>query len=161
MQYPIELAGFDDQQIILDTGGFFSSPKLLVNGTPAPKGEKRGQLLLKRSDGTQATAQLRSTFIDPAPTLLVNGQKVPVVEPLKWYQLTWACIPLVLMFIGGLVGGVCGVIGAMLNIRILRSDLNSIPKLFLSGLVTLLSFLVYFILAFVLTILIRSTIPAP
>src|SRR5947209_16785489 len=85
-EYVLTLPGFEGRHIVVQTPGFFSSAKLLIDGQPAPPGPKRGQLLLRRNDGTDALAQLKiRNFIDPVPNVIVDGQLHNVAEPLKWY----------------------------------------------------------------------------
>jgi hypothetical protein len=65
--------------------GFFSGPRLLVDGEPAPKGPKRGQMLLRRDDGSQVIATWKPRFLD-LTQLVVDGQALNIIEPLKWYE---------------------------------------------------------------------------
>lgn len=44
MQHPLAVPGFGDHQLVVDTGGFWSGAKLLIDGEPAPKGPKRVNL---------------------------------------------------------------------------------------------------------------------
>lgn len=148
MEYPVDIAGFEDRQIVVKGGGFFSGPKLLVDGQPAPKGPKRGQLLLRRNDGTEVIAQLRSTnFIDPIPQIIVDGQTIRIAEPLEWYQWLWAGIPVALVFVGGLLGGLCGGIATVINGRVFRSEMNSLAKYVLTGVVSVVAVIAYFVAA--------------
>ena len=64
MKYAVNLQGFEGQTIELQTQGMLSGPKLLVNGKPASKGEKRGEMLLRRNDGKEVVAKFQTAFLD-------------------------------------------------------------------------------------------------
>ena len=52
MNYPINIDGFEGQTLEMKPSGMLAGPQLLVNGQPAAKGPKRGQMLLRRTDGS-------------------------------------------------------------------------------------------------------------
>ncbi len=112
MEFPVTVEGFEGHKLSLTAQGLLFSPKLLVDGHPAPKGRKGGQFVLRRNDGTEAIAQIRDSVLglDPAPQLFVDGKRIHVAEPLKLYQWLWSAVPLFLLFIGGGLGGLCGAI---------------------------------------------------
>lgn len=157
MEYPVRIAGFEGRQIVVKSGGLFSGAKLLVDGQPAPKGEKRGELLLRRNDGTDVPAQLRMTnFLDPVPVVVINGEQIHVVEPLKWYEWVWAGSPILLVFAGGLLGGLTGGVAAVVNGRILRSQTNTALKYAITGLISFSAVITYLVLAVVFGLLTRG-----
>lgn len=145
MLYSLTIPGFEGQRIEVQSAGLFSSAKLLVNQQLAPKGTKRGEMLLRRNDGQTVVAQWKSQFLD-VPNLVVDGTNFQVVEPLKWYQWAWGGLPVLLLFVGGAIGGLIGAIGFMINAKIFRSELNGVLKYVLVATITLLSVVAYFIL---------------
>ena len=87
MEYSVDAEGFEDGHLTVRTGGLFSGPRLLLNDQLAPKGQKRGEFLLTRGDGTEVVTCVRNTnTIDPVPQVIVEDKMIPIVEPLKWYQ---------------------------------------------------------------------------
>jgi len=137
MKYGLNVPGFENRQLIVDAGGFWSGAKLLIDGKPANKGPKRGQLLLRTNDGTEVIAQFKMThFIDPIPQVIINGDKYVVAPTLKWYQWLWSGLPLTMIFMGGFLGGLTGAMALVLNSRIFRSNYSNVKKYALSGLVT-------------------------
>jgi len=95
------LDGFEGQSIVVRPAGLLSGPRLLVNGQAAPKGRRRGEALLRRNDGREAVARWKSQFMGlDLPQLVVDGETVPVAQPLKWYQWAWSALP-VLLVLGG------------------------------------------------------------
>ena len=104
----LAVEGFEKQTVEVQPPGFVSSAKLYINGLEAPKGPKRGQMLLRRDDGREVMAKWKVVFLD-VPKLEVDGVVYHVVKPLKWYQWIWGGWPVTLIFVGGLLGGLCGV----------------------------------------------------
>jgi hypothetical protein len=148
MNYPVKLEGFEGQTIEVQPAGFFSVQKLLVNGQPASSGKKRGEMVLRRNDGQEVTATWKPQFAGlDIPQLVVEGKTIQVVEPLKWYEWAWSALPVALIFIGGALGGITGVVGLMLNAKVFRSDLNGFVKFAATGVVSLLAVAVYFVTA--------------
>lgn len=156
MEYPVTVEGFEGHQLTLTAQGFLSGPKLLFDGQPAPKGRKGGQFVLRRNDGTEIIAQVRSTMLgfDPAPQLLVDNKKIHVAEPIKWYQWLWSAIPILLLFVGGGLGALCGATALGINARIFRTQRNDFAKYLMTAIVTVASGVVFFLLAIVANIII-------
>jgi len=141
MEYPIRLKGFGAQRVVVDTGGFFTPPRLLVNGKPASPGNKRGWYVLKTDYGTRVDAQLRSTNpLDPIPQLFIDGDQVSFAPPLPWYGWLWAAIPLGLVVLGGVVGGVLGAVATYVNVRLLRTSMSTGQKVLATAGVTIAAY---------------------
>lgn len=156
MGYPLNLEGFEGQNIE-GTVSFWTGPKLLVNGAPAPKGSKRGEMLLQRNDGRQVTAAWKPQLLGlDIPQLTVDGKTINLVEPLKWYQWVWGGWPLFLLFLGGALGALAGILGFIINTKIFRGNLGSLLKYVLTGVVSVLAVIAYFIAASLFTALIGS-----
>lgn len=148
MNYPVKIEGFEGQTIEVQPAGFFSSQKLLVNGQPASSGKKRGEMVLRRNDGQEVIATWKPQFAGfDIPQLVVEGKTIQVIEPLKWYEWVWSALPVMLIFIGGALGGITGVIGLTINAKVFRSDLNGFVKFVATGVISLLAVVVYFVAA--------------
>ena len=147
MEFKVETEGFERQQLTVKSAGAFSGPKLLLNGSPAPKGEKRGEFLLTRDDGKQVTAKFGANFLDHVPHVIVDGQKINLVEPLHWYQWVWAALPILLVFLGGVIGGAVGAVALAINVRLFRSEMKPLPQYLVTGAVSGASVIIYIIVA--------------
>ena len=155
MIYKVNIDGFEGQVIEIKTS-FFVSPKLLVNGQPAPKGSKRGEMLLKSNDGAEVVAKWKPQLIGfDVPQLVVNDKVISVVEPIKWYQAVWSGLSLILVFIGGALGAILGLIGFTVNIRIFRTEMNGALKYLVSAIVSVLAYVLYLELATIIGLLIQ------
>jgi len=154
MGYKANIEGFDGQNIEVKVS-FWSGPKLLVNGQPAPKGNKRGEMLLQRNDGRQVIATWKPQLLGlDVPQLIVDGKQVNLVEPLKWYQWVWGGLPILLVFIGGALGAIAGLVGFSINAKVFRMELNDFLKYAVAGIVSVLAVVFYFIAAVFFSMLI-------
>lgn len=152
MEYPVQIEGFEGQSIEIKSPGFFSGPKLLIDGQPAPKGPKRNQMLLRQSDGTEKVASWQPRFLGlDVPDLVVDGQTISVVDSLKWYEWVWCVLPLALIFVGGLIGAFVGFAGFFINSKLFRSSMNGAAKYLAGGAVSLAALITYVILALMVT----------
>jgi hypothetical protein len=155
MGYTANIEGFEGQKIEVNIG-FWSGPKLLVNGEPAPKGNKRGEMVLQRNDGKRVTATWKPQVLGlDVPQLLVDGKTVNLVEPLKWYQWIWGGWPVVLLFVGGALGAIAGLVGFSINAKIFRTEMSEVMKYVVTGAVSVLAVFAYFVVALVFSILIN------
>ena len=151
MQYPVQAEGFEGRKLILEIPGFFSSAKLWIDGQLAPKGPKKGLFLLRRLDGTEATAKFRNQFLDPVPQLVIDNETIKVVEPLRWYQWIWAGLPVLLIFIGGALGAILGFLATSINTRIFRSEINGLVQYVTVAVVSVGFVGVYFFIVLILS----------
>jgi hypothetical protein len=146
MLHPVQLEGFEGQTIQVQSPGFLSGTKLLVNGQPATQAKQRGQMLLRRNDGREVIATWKSQGLGfDMPSLIVDGKPVEIVPPLMLTQWFWAALPLFLVFVGGALGGITGFIAFAINARVFRTDMNILLKFLVTGLISALAVIIYFI----------------
>jgi len=141
VRYPVPAAGFSRSPVEIETAGFLSGARLLQNGERATKGPQRGTWLLRRDDGTDATARLRPSLLglDPVPLLDIDGQRVEIARPLRWYEIVWLALPVLLIFAGGAIGAIVGFVAAGINASIFRSDRSTFMRYALTAGVSLLA----------------------
>lgn len=148
MNYPVTLEGFEGQTIEVQSAGFVTSAKLLIGGQPAAKGPKRGEMLVRRNDGKEVIAVWKPQVLGlDVPQLVVDGKVVNVAEPLKWYIWVWSALPILLVFTGGAIGALAGIIGFSVNTSLFRSSLPGLAKFALSAVVSVVTVIAYFVLA--------------
>lgn len=144
MRYRVQLEGFEGQTIEVEPASFSAPIKLWINGQPAADGPKRGQMLLRRSDGREVMAQWKPQgFGLDIPLLEVDGKTTSVVEPLKPIQWLWSGLPLILIAVGGALGAVAGLVAFTINTRLFRLEMHTLLKYVATALVSLAAFLVY------------------
>ena len=135
MRYPFNLPELPGRRIEVELAGIFSSPKLFVDEQPANKGAKRGEFLVRGTDGRDVLMGLK-TSLDPVPQGLCAGRTIRLADPLTWYQWLLTGIPLVLVFIGGALGGLLGGIAMAFNVRILRLDMTAVARYALAAILS-------------------------
>ena len=156
MDHKINIEGFEDKNIEVRTS-FWSGAKLLVNGKPAQKGKKRGEMILQNNDGKEVIATWKPQLLGlDLPQLGVDGKIVTLVEPLKWYQWVWGGWPLLLLFVGGALGAIAGMISFIINAKVFRSEMSEVLKYVVSGVVSVSALIAYFVAATIFTLLING-----
>jgi hypothetical protein len=150
MRYPVQLEDFQGQNVEVEVS-FWSGSKLLVNGELAPKGEKRGEFALQRNDGKQAVATWKPQALGfDDPQLVIDGEPVQFVEPLKWYQWVWGGIPVLLIFVGGFLGAIFGFLAFMLNAKVFRADMSGVMKYVITAVISFLAVVGYLVIAIII-----------
>ena len=143
MKYQLHLQGFEGQNIELQPPGLLTGAKLLVNGEPAPKGKSRGEMLLHRNDGKDVIVKFKGAFLD-VPNLVVDGDVIQVVEPLKWYEWVWNCIPLLMVAGGGAIPFLIAFLAVAINLSLFRKQESALAKYVVTGLVSAGALVLFF-----------------
>jgi hypothetical protein len=130
MDYEVEvdqIAG----HVVVRVEGVFKGPKLLMDGAPPKAGAKKGTFLLPTQNGGEVSARLIPSFTHIAPALEIDGVRIEVSPKLSpgWYVLI--ALPMGLVAVGGLLGGLCGGVGMAANQVIARSTLATPVKILL------------------------------
>lgn len=95
----------------------------------------------------KVVVQLKQSFFDPVPKLIVDGQSLQLAKPLNALQWIWSAIPIVLVFIGGAIGGGIGAGGFWINMRVFRSEMGAFEKYVLTGMISAISIILYLVVA--------------
>ncbi len=144
MPKPLNLEGFEGQNIEVEPAGFLTPAKLLVNGQPAPRGKRPNENRLTRNDGREVIVTWKPQLLD-MPLLVVDGKTIPIVRPLKFYEWAWSVVPVGLVFTGKPFVGLLGLVAFSINVNILRSERSTPLKYGLTLLITLLAGLIYYV----------------
>ena len=155
MDYPInDIPGYEGRTIVLRSAGILSGVGLYLDGEPVKP--SWGKYTLPRSDGTQVQVTLRSNFVDPVPQLVVDGQVYSAVKPLAWYELVWSGLPVFLVFVGGVLGALCGMIAAYSNSRIFRTRLHPALKYVVTGAVSATAVVAWLVLSLLISLALQG-----
>ncbi|MCP2263462.1 hypothetical protein ACFQHV_22830 [Promicromonospora thailandica] len=101
---------------------------LTVDGTKAPSAGKRA-FTLQGADGQPVIAKLgRTALFSPVPPVEVNGATYLAVEPLPVLVRIIGVLPILLVALGGIVGGLVAVLTIVVNLRIAGSRLSTGAK---------------------------------
>lgn len=154
-RYALRLPDFEEHEIVIKTS-FLSKPVLLFDGVPVALDKTSKNYVLTSERGLIAKIEIRPAVFDPLPQVWVDGDKLSLAAPLKWYQWVWMGIPLVaLVILGGAIGSIFGIIAAFLNIQVFRSHLPLAVRYLLTLMITLLSVTLYLIVATYISLLIQ------
>jgi len=78
-------------------------------------------------------------------------------QGMQWWEILLVLLPLTLIFVGGIIGGVCGALGAIGNTYIARSSLSPAARVALMIGVLAAAYVLYFIVAVLIFAAIHST----
>jgi len=70
MRFPLTVPGMEGHQIEVATKALGLSPQLLIDDFPAPTGQKKGEWLIYRPDGTIVPVLLTGSPLDIVPASL-------------------------------------------------------------------------------------------
>jgi hypothetical protein len=142
MDIPIEHQAFAGRGLALRTAGFFRGPRLLIDG--AEEKGKRLKFSLRDNSGNHVEVRLKSNGLDPIPKVQIAGQTIELARPLAWYEYVWMGLPIVLVFSGGGLGALFGLLAIYSSARVFRGDRSTPAKFGLSGAISLGATLAFF-----------------
>ena len=109
-------------------------PAFFIDGKRAPRGPKRGHYLLRKNDGTESIARLKTVFfLKPIPRVIIDR----------------------LVIIGGMIGAFLGVAAAYINRGLFGSRPKGIARYGLTGAVTIATVAVSLVLAMFFNLTLR------
>ena len=144
MDIAIDAAEFQGRRLMVRTANWCRGPRLVVDGSEV-KG-KRGRFILRDNRGQEVTVRLISNHIDPVPKVTVGDRSLELARPLEWYEYVWMGLPILLVFQGGALGAVCGVVAIQRSAQVFRGEGSKVRKFLLSGLISVGALLGYFVL---------------
>ena len=153
MRQTVSIPGIEKSLVEIETG-WLKGPRLLVDGSEAPRGGKRGSFRLRRDDGSETEVRFKPDWIDPVPKLEVDGQLLQVARPLRWYEWVWIGLPITLLFVGGFIGALAGFIAASASVHVMRSERGALYRFGVSALISIAAVLIYLIAVVLLQLLI-------
>jgi hypothetical protein len=142
-EHEVELPGIRGR-VTLTGPTLFGAGTLLVNGSPAVRAT-RNTYKLTREDGSLATARLLQSWTLTLPVVEVDGTKYFVGEKRPILYVVFSLLPLLLLFAGGALGGLCGGVGYAVNTQIGLSRWSGPVKLIAMLGVTLLASALYLV----------------
>lgn len=148
MDLSVNHSTFQRKNLKVRTAGFLKGPALVLDNVEIKKA--KGQYLLENDAGSQVIAKLKINFVDPIPCIDLGGEIIRLARPLTWHEYAWVALPVILMFSGGALGGIIGVLGAMFNARVIRSQLSTAARYGITAAGTLTCFAVFFMAAMAL-----------
>jgi len=148
MDYPFTLPGHSDLDLSLRSGGFFTGAKILKNGVPLKR--SRAVVMVPLADGSSLELKIKVGFDMFTPKILFGGREIEVMPPLSSFWVVWAYLPLLLFFVGGAIGGLCGGAASISTLSALRSDMPRGARIVIAILAPPVAFLAYGAAAFLI-----------
>ena len=148
MDYPFTLPGHADLNLSLRPGGVFTGAKILKDGVPIKR--SKALVLVPLPDGSSLELKIKVEFDMCTPKILFAGQEIEIMPPLPAFWVVWAYLPLLLIFMGGAIGGLCGGAAAAGTLSALRSDMPRGARIAIAILAPPLAFLAYLTAAFLI-----------
>lgn len=146
MKHTFKLPDFPNATFEMESSPWTGKSSLLMNSKPIEQLKEKGKpFLIPLTDGGHVKAYPKPTLPDFVPSLVINGVKNDIVEKLKWYQYAIGGLPILLIFMGGILGGAIGALAAITNFGILRQEGNDMVKY---GKVIAISVAAYFVFAY-------------
>ena len=149
---PFAFAGFEGRGLALRPMGLLTGAAIITDGVPAPR--KGRTFTVADNQGAPVTFQLKGNILDPIPAVVVGGQTIRLARPLAWYEYVLIVLPLTLL-VGGILGGLCGGVAALVNARLMRSAQPAWARYALALLVMIAATLAWLVLAVLFSLVFR------
>jgi hypothetical protein len=142
---PLVIAGLAGP-VVLAFGFLGTKFSITVGGRPATR-TGRGRYSLPAAGGGAVEATVRSGLLDAYPTLEIDGVKHRTGPMVPLPLRVLALVPIVLVGFGGLVGGLIGALGVMVNMAIARLPASAVVKALLMLGVLVVTVVVWIVVA--------------
>jgi hypothetical protein len=154
MRIPIQHPAFKSKRLSVEQAGFFTGPKVLLDGVVVKK--QKGRYPVMSDSGQQVLIQMRYNLLDPIPTVKIGDAPIELAKPLRWFEYAWIGVPMLLVFAGGALGGFVGAGSTVVNGRIFRSDRSAVAKYALAAVTTVAGAAIFFVIAIAIRIAIGA-----
>ena len=157
MEYRIGHNLLENEELILEIKGMFGSPKLKHNDSYLRE-KSSGSCVydVKKADGSIVSVSLESRQFDPFPRIEIKGIEIPVGRKLNWFDYLLVALPVLLVFVGGFFGAICGIASATFNARVMRMPKSALARYGLTAVSTGVAAFTWLLLATVFHILLGS-----
>jgi hypothetical protein len=142
---PVNIAGLAGP-VVVTVNAVTGKHSVTVGGRPATGGTRRGDYGLPTTDGRTVAAKVRSSLLDPYPTIEIAGVKYRTGPSVPVALRVLALLPLVLV-LGGLIGGVIGALGIATNLGIARWSQSNAVKAVLMIVVLVIAVVLFAVVA--------------
>ena len=149
MQYTVSLPGFENQNVVVRMSGL-GKPSLLINGNAVKTAGFKRKMLIRRDDQLEVVAEWKNSFIGDVPKLIVDNTIYQIAPPSPWYVIAWCMFPLILIFIGGALGGLCGGLACATSLSIFRLSIPLVLKFLITFFTSFAFFALYLIIVFMI-----------
>jgi len=142
---PLTVAGLAGP-VVVTTNSFTGRNTVTVGGQPAALIARR-RYALPAANGRTVEGTVSARFFDPYPTLELNGVRHRTGPEVPVALRILALVPIALAGLGGLVGGLIGALGMIVNVVVLRRQLPGYAKALLMVAVLVATVVVWLVVA--------------
>lgn len=162
MQFEFLLNEADGPILRLQRSIWTGQTKLYADDQEVPMQPNKGYFhslrayMVPMPDGSERHLTLQNRFYDPVPEVYVNDKPILLAKALHTWEYAIASLPVLLIFAGGLLGGLCGLAATFANLRIMRSERPAGLRIAFCVALTLAALIVYVLLAGMFQLAIES-----
>jgi len=156
MNYNFTLPDFEGAEFEMEISIWTGGVKLSKDGMPLEQSSEDGKpFLIPDGRGNIIKAYPKRSFPNSVPSLEINGVKSQIAPSLKVHEYIIGGLPLLLVFAGGLLGGIIGAVGVITNYNILREEDTILSKYIKVFSITFGCYLGYFLVALLVSLALR------
>lgn len=144
LDFPIDPIGFEGRNFFIRPS-YWTAPKVFLDGKKL-KPKKRKWFTRTRdysaisNFGKDVNIRIKYRMFDMVPNLYIDQQEFQIAPPLTFWEYIWICLPVVLMFGGGAIGGMIGGLATYTNSILMRKLKNIILRYMFTGLTTFIAY---------------------
>lgn len=156
MKYTFTLPHYPNSTFELETSIWTGKSKLWKDGELFERSSDKGKpFIIISESGEVHRIYPKPDLPDLIPTLEINGVKHRIVQRLPWYQYVLALSPILMLFIGGALGAIAGLLTSLYNLQIFRTEGSDILKYLKVIAVSILAYIAYLVAAYLFFTLIN------
>ncbi|HOO72944.1 MAG TPA: hypothetical protein PK926_14400 [Spirochaetota bacterium] len=139
-------------ELIFKSSVLSGNINLFINNNKQKKAKEKGKpWKITAHDGSQKKISIRNNFFFYLePIILIDGNEVLIDRKLLLWEIIFSALPLLLIFIGGFIGALLGLMAFFININIFRNNKPVIMKIIYSILSTGLAAFLYLVFAVII-----------
>lgn len=131
-KFSFDLPEYQNIHVDIELTFWTNKPAVWVNGQPIPAAPGNPRtFMLPLPNRTEVRLELKGFTFDFQPRVMIAGKFISVARKLRWYETLLASLPVILVFTGGALGGLCAFIAVSSNFKILRSEADKFLRLFM------------------------------
>ncbi|AXB57458.1 hypothetical protein [Flavobacterium fluviale] len=129
-KFEFTLPDFPNDKFEFENNIFSGKATLKQNGILVEQSKEKGKpFLIKRANDEIVKAFPKANIPDiSAQSLSINNQKHRMAEKLKWYEYIIGGLPILIIFGGGIIGGMIGGAATVINYTFFRGEDKTVNK---------------------------------
>jgi hypothetical protein len=147
LDFYIEPPGFGNRNMKVHVSHWVR-PRLFIDGQRVMPVKKKvfgivSDFITVNNHGETVKMRLRKRPLDLIPFFYINGEKILLARPLSVLEYIWVCLPLLLLFGGGAIGGLLAGAATYSNSLLMRKK-QVVLRYLMTGMTTLMAVTIFF-----------------